>query len=585
MKKLNFKGILITFFKKLNRKRKRQVFFLFCLAIISASAETLSLASAFPFLQLVIDQNNVWSNFFIKTYLLLFGFNIGDNLIFPICILFGFTAISASILKIYYLWFSSRLAAGITCDLSLACYEQNLFQNYSQSLSKNSSNLITNNAVYINQCTDILTSTARLFSNLLIGACISTYLILLNPFLAIISIFLFLLIYLLIGNLIQKRLLNNSKIIDRNSRSQVKLINEVIGSFRDIVINSKQEFFAQKYKYIDSQLRFKNAENSFLNLMPRYAIEGLFLIILSFLVYIISINRGDFSGFIAILGTFAIGSQKLLPCLQQIYGTWSYILGSKSSLVNILNLSKDNFDSSFYMNDIKPLKFKKSIKLVNISYKYPGTNVYVFKNLSLEIFKGEKIGIIGSTGVGKSTLMDIILGLLEPTFGYLEIDGINISDKKNSLLNFSWRKSIAHVPQNIYLNDSTIKENIAFGEELININNNKLRLAAQRAHIEEFILKQPKKYLSFIGENGIKLSGGQRQRIGIARAFYDSKEIFVLDEATSALDINTEEKIMDSIYNLSSHKTMIIISHRKNTLEKCNKILEISKNNIKIINQ
>ena len=258
MKKLTVKEILITFYKKLNRQRKKQLSFLFILAILSASAETLSLASAFPFLQLVIEQNTIWDNFFVRNYLLLFGFNVGDKLIIPICILFAITAIVASTLKIYYLWFSSRLAARVTCDLSLSCYEQNIFQNYSQSLDKNSSNLITNNAVYINQCTDILTSTAKLFSNVLIGICISIYLVLLNPFLAITSIIFFGILYFLFGKIIQKRLLNNSKIIDESSRSQVKLINEVIGSFRYIIISSNQEYFTKKYKNIDSIFKLNN---------------------------------------------------------------------------------------------------------------------------------------------------------------------------------------------------------------------------------------------------------------------------------------------------------------------------------------
>ena len=225
------------------------------------------------------------------------------------------------------------------------------------------------------------------------GISISLYLIILNPFLACISIFIFLIVYILLGKILQKQLLKNSKIIDRNSRYQVQLMQEAIGSFRDILLNANQNFFLNIFKKVDMKVRTKTAINVFYNLFPRYAIEGLFLVILPILVFLISFNKSDVVDLIAILGTFAIGAQKLLPCMQQSYGTWSYIVGSRSSLLSIINLSEDKYEQEYFSYRPKPLKFKNSIKLKDISFKYPGTDKYIFKDLNLEILKDKKLGL------------------------------------------------------------------------------------------------------------------------------------------------------------------------------------------------
>ena len=585
MKDLSVREILIIFYKRLKIKRKRQLMFLFLLVFLTAFFETLSLASAFPFLQLIIDSEKIWNNLFLNNLLNYFGFTKLDDLTMPICLVFASTAIISSSLKIFYLWISNRISAAISSDLSSACFNQNIFYEYSKLIDRNSSDLITNNAVYMNQCTDILISIAKLFSNILIGLSIAIYLILLNPLLAISSILIFIFFYYLLGRIIQKRLVNNSKIIDYNSKKQVQIINEVIGSFRDIIVYSSQNFFIKKYINIDTKIRFKNAENSFLNLMPRYVIEGLFLLIITLLVYIVKVQYSNSIDIIATLGTFALGSQKLLPCMQQGYGTWSYILGAKSSLLNIINLSTKKYNSDFINYKVKPIQFKHSIKLVNVSFKYPGSSSYIFQNLNFEIFKGQKIGIIGKTGTGKSTFLDIILGILDPNEGFLEIDGIKINDFNNPFYKSKWRKTLAYVPQNIFLNDSTIAENIAFGEDFKKIDMQRLEIATRKANIQKFILSQTHKYNSFIGENGVKISGGQRQRIGIARAFYKPKEIFIFDEATSSLDPITESKIMDNFYSVENSNTLLVISHRKSALKRCDKIIEIHNKNIRIINE
>ena len=575
-------SILKILFYRLSKKRRRELFFLFFIIVLSAFAETLSLASAFPFLQIIIDQENIWKNQIISNIFENFGLGAEDNLILPICVVFSLSAVIASKLKIYNLWLSGKLAAKISSDLSSQCFKRNIYQNYEKQLDSNSSNLITNNTLYVTQCNEVLASTARLFSNLIIGFSISLYLIFLNSFLALSAIIIFSSVYILLGRFLQKKLLFNSKIIDKNSRNQVKIIQESLGSFRDIILSNNQKYFLEMYQNVESIIRLKYAENIFINVMPRYAVEGFFLVTLSILVYTISFDKSNFTNTIAVLGTFAIGAQKLLPCMQQSYGTWSDIVGRKSSLINILNLSKREIDKKIVSYIAKPFALQKSIKLRNISYKYPGSETFIFENINLEIIKGEKIGIVGKSGIGKSTILDIIIGLLEPNSGSLEIDGLNILDKNFPYRKLDWRKSISHVPQNIFLSDLTFAENIAFGEHIEAIDIQKVRKAARKANIDKFIRNQSFQYLSRVGENGLKLSGGQRQRIGIARAFYKDSNILVLDEATSALDKNTEDKIMETVYRNSKDITIIIISHRENTIKNCDKIVQIENKNIVI---
>ena len=576
MESISFIKILKTFFFNLEKKRQRQILFLFLLVILAAFAETISLASAFPFLQIIIDQSYIWENNFLNSFLLFLGINRSDNIIFPICVLFGSTAFFAGVIKSYNLWYGIKISSLISSDLSYLCFKQNLYQNYENSIEKNSSDLITNNTVFINEANAIFSSSARLLSNIIIGLCISIYLIFLNTKLALSSIFIFIIAYFLIGKFLQKKLLKNSILIEENSKRQTQIIQESIGSFRDILLNSNQKYFLNIYKNIDYDLKAKNAENIFYNLFPRYAIESLFLLILSILVFFISLRSTDFVNIIAILGSFAIGGQKLLPCMQQSYGTWSYIIGSKYLLINILKLSNQKQDISLINYEPKIFDFKDKIKLNNICFKYSGTENYILKNFNLEISKGEKIGIIGQTGVGKSTVVDIIIGLLEPTNGSLVVDEKNIYDYRYPQRRLDWRRNIAHVPQKIFLNDATIAENIAFGESLKEINLRKVQEAAKKAEIHQYISKQALNYFGRIGENGIKLSGGQMQRIGLARAFYKSSEIIVLDEATSALDTFTESKIIDTVFKSSKNITIILVTHRENSIKACDKVVRIS---------
>jgi len=307
--------------------------------------------------------------------------------------------------------------------------------------------------------------------------------------------------------------------------------------------------------------------------------ESLGMVLIAMLAYTLGKNQDGAMVAIPILGAFALGAQRLLPVFQQLYASWSSIKGGQDSFIDVLVLLEQTTDDSVYSSAVKPILFNKSICIRNLYFKYSEKSLPALDNISLEITKGNRIGFIGTTGSGKSTLLDVIMGLLPPTQGQLLIDGesINASNSRN------WQRHIAHVPQSIYLADSSIAENIAFGVPFNEIDFDCLRKAAEEAQIAKTIEAWSMGYQTIVGERGVRLSGGQRQRIGIARALYKSADVIVLDEATSALDDDTEQSVMGAIELMGVDKTVLIVAHRLTTLKGCDVIVRLEDGRIKAV--
>lgn len=301
------------------------------------------------------------------------------------------------------------------------------------------------------------------------------------------------------------------------------------------------------------------------------------MLLIAALAYTLAQQSDGIAKAIPVLGALALGAQRLLPVLQQAYGAWSSIQGGKASLQDTLELLDQPLPDYAGQPAAKPLPFRQYINLNQLSFRYSPQTPWVLKNLDLRIVKGSRVGFIGATGSGKTTLLDIVMGLLQPTDGMIEIDGQSITTSNNR----SWQAHIAHVPQAIFLADSTIEENIAFGVPKNQIDHERVRQAAHQAQIAEIIETWPKHYQTFVGERGIRLSGGQRQRIGIARALYKQADVIIFDEATSALDNETEQAVMQAIEGFSEDLTILIIAHRLTTLKNCTQIVELGNGGIK----
>jgi ABC-type multidrug transport system fused ATPase/permease subunit len=384
------------------------------------------------------------------------------------------------------------------------------------------------------------------------------------------------LIYIIIIRLTRKQLIINSKFVARESTQVIKSLQEGLGGIRDVLIDGSQETYCQIYRDADFSLRRAQGSSLFISASPRYGIEAFGMLLISVLAYFLAQQVDGIVWAIPILGAMALGAQRLLPVLQQAYGSWTQITSGQASLKETLKLLDQPLPENANQRSAQ-LPFNQSITLSQLSFRYEPQLPCILNQINLTITKGSRVGFIGATGSGKSTLLDIVMGLLQPTDGLLEVDGRAITSANQR----AWQSHIAHVPQSIFLADSTIEENIAFGLPRDQINSSRVKWAAQQAQISETIESWPMQYQTFVGERGVRLSGGQRQRIGIARALYKKADVIIFDEATSALDSETEQAVMQAIESLSQDLTLLIIAHRLTTLKTCTKLVELGNGNIR----
>ena len=371
----------------------------------------------------------------------------------------------------------------------------------------------------------------------------------------------------------RKELVHNSHKIAISASQQIKALQEGMGAIRDVLLEGIQDTYVEIYRQADRPQRMLIAKNQFLSNFPRFAVEALGLIAIALLGGLLVIQKRTDEAVIPLLGSLALGAQRLIPALQQTYSSWSSLKNYQADLEAVLELLDQPTPLIIKMTGYYPME--TSIRLELVSFKYGPDQPVILNDISLEIFKGERIGIIGKTGSGKSTMVDLIMGLLKPTTGKVFVDGKDIYDHEHPERIFSWRSTICHVPQNIYLADNTIGENIAFGAKDEARDTSRIQTAAKQAQISDYIESCPNSYQTFVGERGIRLSGGQMQRIGIARALYKNADIIVLDEATSALDNTTEESVMSAIESLGRNITIIMIAHRLSTLSRCDRIISL----------
>ena len=390
-------------------------------------------------------------------------------------------------------------------------------------------------------CSSALNSLFIICLGFVIGLFIITTLLFISWEIVLISLFFLCLYYLIISKKVRNLLFNNGQIISINSPIKIKIIQESFNGFRDIYINGTEKIYIDLFNKYSTLTRFKQADSQLYILLPKFLIEGLTLLIISIVAYSLSISNSQNNGFIPLLGSFVYALQRLLPLIQLAYSSWAGYKIKSASIAEVLEKLESNINEDRISFNKKKLTFKKNIVFNKVAYSYSSSR-QIFSNIDILIKKGEHIGIYGETGSGKSTFLDLFMGLIPPNSGQIFIDDIDIYKDKYQRY---WTSMISHVPQIIFLKEGTIAENIAFGETENSIDHKLLKKSAQAAHIYEFINKSDQGLKTAVGERGIRLSGGQRQRIAIARALYKQRRILVLDEATSALDQNTEKKIID----------------------------------------
>ena len=543
-------------------------------------AEILSIGAVLPFLAVLTNPDRIFQFSGAKLFINFIGIVSPEQLLFPLTIGFGLAALVSGGMRLLLLWASTRLSFAVGADLSINIYRRTLYQPYSIHASRNSSEVISGISTKANSVIGaIITPALTLISSSIMLVVILLALISIDPIIALSAFGGFGSIYAIIIRINRGRMLINSENIARESTQLIKSLQEGLVGILDVLIDGCQAVYCQIYRNADLPLRQAQGNSSFINQSPRFLIEALGMMLIAMLAYALARQPDGISKAIPVLGALALGAQRLLPVLQAAYAAWSNIQTGQVSLQDTLELLDQPLPEYVDQPPAKPITFQQQIVLKKLSFRYTPQTPWVLKNVDLTIKKGSRIGFIGLTGSGKSTLLDVIMGLLESNEGTLEIDNQVITTHNTR----QWQVHIAHVPQAIFLADSTIQENIAFGVPINKIDHVLVKKAAQKAQISDIIDTWPNKYNTFVGERGIRLSGGQRQRIGIARALYKQANVIIFDEATSALDNKTEQAVMQSIESLGKDLTVLIIAHRLTTLQNCDQIVELGNGGIKRI--
>ena len=564
-------SLLKRLWHHISPRRRGQFGLLLVLMLLASFAEIISIGAVVPFLGALTSPERIFNLSTFQPFIKLLKLTEASQLILPLTIAFALAALIAGGMRLILLWASMKLSYAAGADVSLSIYRRTLYQPYAVHCARNSSEVINGISSKTSNAILAIISILSLISSSIILLAILFALLVLDPTIALLAFGGFALIYAFIISLTRSRLQKNSQIYARESTQVIKSLNEGLGGIRDVLIDGTQAAYCQIYSNADTPLRRVQGDNMFISSSPRYAMEALGMTLIAMLAYSLAQQPSGIAKALPILGTLALGAQRLLPVLQQIYSSWSSIRGGQASLQDVLELLDQPLPNYASNLASEPITFKSHIRFQQVSFQYDQQMPYVLNNVSLNITKGSRVGLIGETGSGKSTLLDILMGLLQPTEGNLKIDGEDITPSNYR----GWQAHIAHVPQNIFLADSSIEENIAFGIPRDQIDHQRVKHAAKQAQIAGTIESLPMKYQTFVGERGIRLSGGQRQRIGIARALYKQADVIIFDEATSALDNETEQAVMKSLDGLSDDLTLFIIAHRLSTLKNCTQILEL----------
>jgi len=545
--------------------------------LISAFAEVVSLGAVLPFIGILTAPDRVLNHPIVADMAQAWGIISADQLVLPLTIAFVAAVILAAGIRMLLLWVSTRLIFASGADLSIEVYRRTLYQPYRVHVARNSSEVISGITNKVNGAVfGVLLPLLTLVSSILLLVAVMLALIAIDPMAASVAAIGFGTSYGLITWVTRRRLRRNSRRVAGEQTQVIKALQEGLGGIRDVLLDGTQPIYCEIYSRADYPLRRAQGNNSFIAGSPRFAMEALGMSLIVALAYGLSKQDGGITTALPVLAALALGAQRLLPALQMGYSAWASIVGNHAALADTMELLDQPLPAEALQPTPAPLPFQDAIRFNAVRFRYTSDGPWVLDGINLSIPKGARVGFVGSTGCGKSTTLDLLMGLLIPTEGEILVDGRPISGNRLR----AWQRSIAHVPQSIFLADTTLAENIAFGVPSAAIDLQRVQQAARQAQIAGFIESRPEGYDGFVGERGIRLSGGQRQRIGIARALYKQASVLVFDEATSALDDATEQSVMDAIEGLSRDLTILIVAHRLSTVECCDRLYRLEQGRV-----
>lgn len=566
----------------LSLRRKKQLAILSALMLVASFAEMFSIGAVLPFLGVLTAPEKIFVHDLAQPFIQLLQIQSAQELLLPFTLVFVMAAIFAGVSRITLLWVQMRLAMAIGADFSVQVYERTLYQPYSLHVSRNSSEILAGSQKANELAGALIQPILLALSSVVILIAVIATLLAIQPMIALAAFSGFGLIYVAVVFFTKRRIAKNSQTIATQQGRVTKAIQEGLGGIRDVLIDGTQPVYSKLYKNAFIPMQSALASNQVVGASPRFGVEALGMVLIAGLAYMLAVASGAtgaVTNAIPVLGALALGAQRLLPVLQQIYSAYITIKSNQASVQDALDLLNQPMPAGANAQPAKPMAFQTAITLKDLGFRYTPQGPWVLRNLNLQIPKGGRVGFVGVTGSGKSTLLDIVMGLLTPNEGELLIDNnaVNLQNTR------AWQAHVSHVPQAIYLSDVSIAENIAFGVPAELIDLQRVKQAAQQAQIAQTIEGWCDGYDTLVGERGVRLSGGQRQRIGIARALYKRANVIIFDEATSALDNETEAAVMQAVETLERDITILIIAHRLTTLKNCDRIVELANGGIKAV--
>lgn len=571
-----FVALIARLLRHISPRRRWQFVLLAVLTLAGSIAEAASLGAVVPFIGILTDPARVFGLPAVAPIVRWLGATSPDQLVTPLAVFFAATAMIAGGVRLLLLWVATTVSNATGADLSVEVYRRVLDQPYLTHVARNSSEVISGMTQKAATAALVLMGLVTFATSLVLFAAILFTLLLIDPLMATISSVTLGGAYAVVAIQTRRRLRANSTLIANTQTTTVRALQEGLGAIRDVLLDGTQDVYVAVYERAIRQLQTATGENSYITIAPRFGMETLGMVLVAAVALVIGHQGRGVASALPVLAALGLGAQRLLPLLQQCYGNWSVISGNQAALVDVLDLLEQPTSNHVEKSAPATPTFHDRISVRSIRLQYDADGPFALNGIDLEIRKGARIGIIGTTGSGKSSLMDVLMLLMIPTEGGVFVDGVAVTPGKVR----GWQKMLAHVPQAIFLTDASVAENIAFGVPSDRIDWPRVRDAAASAQIDGFINGLAEGYGTFVGERGVRLSGGQRQRIGIARALYKQASILILDEATSALDPTTEAAVISEISALTRELTIVSVAHRLTTLKHCDTIVQLERGRI-----
>lgn len=554
----------------LSPRHRRRFLRMLALMVLGAFAELVAIGAVLPFLTLLADPGRVDRLPAAAAAFGLLGAASFQARLLAATIFLMAAAVIAGALRVYLAWTSQRLVFDFSHEISVEIQRRVLGQPYAWHIRRNSRDVIASLEKVQVMASAVALQFIQAITAAILAAFILAALVAIDPPSAIASASVLGFLYLAVSTLARRRLGRNSRTVNAAYSERVGIVQESLGGIRDVILDNARQVYLDAFARIDLMFSRARAQSAFIGAAPRFVIEAAGIVLIAGIALFLAEREGSFAAALPVIGALALGAQRLLPLVQQIYAGWSSFAGNRGLFADVVALLRLPAPSPSAGG--APLPLAEAIRFDRVRFTYPGRERPALDNVSFTIPRGARVAVVGPTGSGKSTLADLLMGLLEPQAGAVTVDGVPLGGETRA----AWQRSIAHVAQAIFLADTSIARNIAFGRLDGEIDMARVEAAARRARLHDFVATVPRGYETSVGERGIGLSGGQRQRLGIARALYKGAPVLVLDEATSALDPATEAQVLESLAGLSEEGlTIVMIAHRLSPVFACDLVVRL----------